>query len=84
MSKVSIKMIVALLALAMKGLNGAIRAIRIIRDLMDDGQLNGSADLPSWLDRVQSAIDSAAHLVDAMSGEFVAMPSLEEQPKDSE
>lgn len=66
MSKVSIKLLLSLLALVFKFLRQAIRVVETIRDLADDGQLNGSADLPKWLDDVESALRKAVDVVSLM------------------
>lgn len=70
MSKVSIQMIVGLLLLVMKFLRSALRVIHTIRDLMDDGQLNGSADLPNWLAEVQAALSSAIDVTNSMYASY--------------
>lgn len=70
MSKISFKLILALLALAMKGIRAAIRAVEIIRDLMDDGQLNGSSDLPTWLDSLDTVLSEASSVVSGMTENY--------------
>lgn len=61
--KVSFYMIVALLDLVLKGVRAAIRALQVIRDLLDDGKLNESADLPQWLSEIDSALQVAEGII---------------------
>lgn len=69
MSKISYQMILGLLALVMKFLRSAIRVVRTIRDLADDGQLNGSADLPTWLDQIETILRQAFDVVNEFDAE---------------
>lgn len=77
MSKISIQLIIGLLALVMKFVGAAIRVVRTIRDLKDDGQLNGSADLPAWLDEVEGVLSGALNTVENMRDNYATVSTEE-------
>lgn len=58
MSKFTINAALALLRFALNLLPKAIRVIYAVIDLVDDGCLNGSVPRPSWMNALQSVIDT--------------------------
>ena len=68
MSKVTFSMVVAILALVLKFVRAALRAVQVLIDLCDDGKVNGSADLPLWLSEIVKALEGIeATVSDTMS-----------------
>lgn len=74
--KLTFYMIATLLDLAIKGVKGAIRAINVIRDLMDDGKLNGSADVPAYLEDLLPVLDQLECVLDALKSPAAAAGSF--------
>lgn len=58
MSKITLFAITQMVALAIKGIKAAIRALRVILDLCDDGRLNQSRDLPEWAKTVLDVLEA--------------------------
>lgn len=64
--KMSVYMIAVLLDLAIKGVKGAIRAITVIRDLVDDGKINGSVDTPDFMSELLPILDELILILDSL------------------
>lgn len=58
MSKITLFAITQMVALAIKAVKAAIRALRVILDLCDDGRLNQSRDLPEWAKTVLDVLEA--------------------------
>lgn len=66
MSKVTLFVITQMIALAIKGVKGALRALRVILDLCDDGRLNQSRDLPQWASTVLDVVEALDAIKDEL------------------
>lgn len=74
MSKITLGAICTLLRLVLSLVPKVIRLLYSVVDLVDDGVINQSAEMPSWMDKVASAInqfEDACRLVSQVEDEIV-------------
>lgn len=77
-------MIAVLLDLAIKGVKGAIRAINVIRDLLDDGKINESINTPEFLKDVVQILDQLEAVLDALKYPAVVAGAMSADINDPE